>query len=251
MLNDYLMKMIVSTFKEGQDHQKNSLQAVSCIGRQPASKVWVLNQTVQIGPQGGLIPPEEQQYVWITGKIAALRGLDSGEQLSKFLANPERQHIISLPLSKEPLKVAIELLRNMMGCNFIPSILTLASVPLNCHFEYFQSKLGICPVLVAVGDPQSGKTTSLRVAAALTGSPSTDQFSEVTDAYAVKQLSENTMGLIVDDSSSSKSVGRLTVRQFNNLAKGTLTHGKQQSRSGVTFALNREYLPTTKRFVEY
>ena len=64
-----------------------------------------------------------------------------------------------------------------------------------------------------VGHPQSGKTTSLRVAAALTGSPSSDQFSEVIDAYAAKRLSESTMGLvlIVNDSSSSKSVGRLTI----------------------------------------
>ena len=179
----------------------------------------MLNDTVQIGPHGN---SGEQQYVWIIDKIAALRGMDSGEQLSKFLANPERQHIISLPLSKEPLKSAIELLRKMIGCNFIPSILTLASVSVNCHFEYFQSKFRICPVVVAVGDPQSGKTTSLRVAAAFTGSPSTEQFSEVIDAYAAKQLSESTTGLIVD-SLSSKSVGRLTVRQFNNLARGTLT----------------------------
>lgn len=82
----------------------------------------------------------------------------------------------------------------------------------------------------------------------LTGSPSSDQFSEVTDAYAAKRLSESTMGLIVDDSSSSKSLGRLTIRQFNNPAKGTLTHGKQLSRSGVTFAVNHEYLPSTKRY---
>lgn len=76
-----------------------------------------------------------------------------------------------------------------------------------------QTKLGICPVVVLVGHPQSGKTTSLRVAAALTGSPASDQFSEVTDAYAAKRLSESTMGLvlIVNDSSSSKSVGRLTI----------------------------------------
>ena len=69
------------------------------------------------------------------------------------------------------------------------------------------------------------------MAAALTGSPLSDQFSEITDAYAAKHLSESTMGLIVDDSLSSKSVGRLTIRQFNNLAKGTLTHGKKLSRS--------------------
>ena len=185
---------------------------------------------------GELISTEDREFLWI-----ALRGFDNGEQLLTFLANQDLQHLIHLPLSEAPLEVALDLLRKMMGSNFIPSLFTLASVPLNCHFEYFQTKLGICSVVVLVGHPQSGKTTSLRVAAALTGSPSSDTFLEVTDAYAAKCLSESTMGLIVDDSSSNKSVARLTIRQFNNLAKGTLTHGKQLSRSGVTFAVNHHF----------
>ena len=237
MLNSYLMKMITSTFTEEGENQKNSLEAASCIGRQPKSTVWVLNSSVQINEDGNLIPKEEQSYVWITDKLAALRGLDSGEQLSSFLANLELQHHIELANS---LYTALHLLRKMMGSNFIPSVFTLAAVPMNVHFEYFQKKFNICPVIVLVGHPQSGKTTSLRVAAALTDSAPSDQFSEVTDAYA-------TMGLVIDDSSSSKSVGQLTIRQFNNFAKGTLTHGKQLSRCGVTFAVNHEYLPNTKR----
>jgi len=32
ILNTYLMKMITSTFKEEEGHQKNSLEATSCIG---------------------------------------------------------------------------------------------------------------------------------------------------------------------------------------------------------------------------
>jgi len=221
MLNSYLMKMVVNTFKEGADNQKKSLEAVSCIGQQPDSKVWVLNSSIQIAANGSLIPSQQQEYIWITDKIIALRGLDNGDTLSSFLANQDLQHTIQVPLSEVPLKSALQLLEKMMGFNFIPSVFTLASALLNCHYEYFQTKLGICPVVVLVGDPQSGKTTSLRVAAALTGNPTSDQFSDVTDAYAAKRLSETTMGMIIDDSSNSKSVGRLTVRQFNNLAKGT------------------------------
>ena len=186
MLNSYLMKMITSTFREEGENQKYSLEAASCIGRQPKSTVWVLNSSVQINEDGNLIPKEEQSYVWITDKLAALRGLDSGEQLSSFLANPELQHHIELPLSANSLNAALQLLRKMMGSNFIPSVFTLAAVPMNVHFEYFQKKFNICPVIVLVGHPQSGKTTSLRVAAALTDSAPSDQFSEVTDAYAAK-----------------------------------------------------------------
>lgn len=138
MLNTYLMKMIVSTFKEGRGDQKCSLQAVSCIGRQPESKVWVLNSTTQIASDGELIPTQEQEFLWITDKIIALRGLDNGEQLSTFLANHDMQHVFHLPLSEAPLKVALNLLRKMMGSNFIPSVFTL---PLNCYFEYLQTKL--------------------------------------------------------------------------------------------------------------
>ena len=83
MLNTYLMKMIVNTFKEGGD-QKCSLQAVSCIGQQPESKVWVLNSTTQIESDGELIKTEEREFLWITDKIIALRGLDNGKQPSTF-----------------------------------------------------------------------------------------------------------------------------------------------------------------------
>jgi len=244
MLNSYLMTMIFNTFTE----DKQSLVAAACIGRQPGSKVWILNNTLQINHNGIVIDPNQQSYIWISDKIASLRGLhvDNSEQLA-FLANSEIQHRVQLPLSNEPFRSALGLLRNMMGCNFMPAVITLAAVPMNIHFEYFQSKFDISPVVVLVGHPQSGKTTSLRVAAALTGSPG-DQFSEVTDAYAAKRLSESTMGLIIDDSSSSKSVSNMTIRQFNNLARGTLTHGKQQSRCGITYAVNYEYLPSTRRY---
>jgi len=123
--------------------------------------------------------------VWTTDKIIALCNLDNGETLSSFLTNQDLQHTVKVPLSAAPLKLALGLHKKMMEVNFIPSILTLISVPLNCHFEYFQAKFGIYP-LVVLGDPQSGKTASLRVAAALTGSPSSEQFSDVTDAYATK-----------------------------------------------------------------
>jgi len=201
--------MIISTFKEGEEGQKTSLEAACCIGWQPDSKVWVLNSNIQISADGQLISAQDQKFVWITDKIIALRGLDNGETLSSFLANQDQQHTIQVPLSAAPLKTALQLLKKMMGSNFIPSVFTLASVPLNCHFEYFQAKFWICPVVVLVGNSQSGKTTSLRVAAALTGSASSEQFSDVTDAYATKRLSESTMGMIIDDSSSSKSVGRI------------------------------------------
>ena len=247
MLNSYLMKMIINTFKEENGVGKKSLEAATCIGRQPMSKVWVLNATIHINQDGNIISPGQQSYIWISDKIASLRGLhvENSDQLA-FLANSELQHQVQLPLSNQPFKTTLELLRKMMGSNFMSTVITLSTVPMNVHFEYFQTKLDISPVVVSVGHPQSGKTTSLRVAAALTGSPG-DQFSEVTDAYAAKRLSESTMGLIIDDSSSSKSVSKMTIRQFNNLARGTLTHGKQQSRCGITYAVNHEYLPSTKR----
>jgi len=129
--------------------------------------VRVLNSSIQIKEDGNLIPKEEQTYFWITDKLIALRGLDSEEQLSAFLANPELQHKIKLPLSTTPIYEALQLLHQMMGFNFIPIVFRLAAVPINIHFEYFQKKFNICHVIVLAGHPQSRKTTSLRVAAAL------------------------------------------------------------------------------------
>ena len=37
---------------------------VSCVGRQPGSSVWVLNEEVQIDDEGNLIPKDLQEYFW-------------------------------------------------------------------------------------------------------------------------------------------------------------------------------------------
>ncbi len=38
---------------------------VTCTGRQPGSQVFVFSPTLQLDKYGNVIPPDEQQYLWI------------------------------------------------------------------------------------------------------------------------------------------------------------------------------------------
>jgi len=145
MLNAYLMVMIISTFKEGEEGQKTSLEAACCIGRQPDSKVWVLNSNIQISADGQLISVHDQKFVWNTDIIIALRNLDNGETLSSFLANQDLQHTIKVPLSAAPLKIALGLLKKMMGQTlyqvYLPWLLCHSIAILNTFKQNLESAL--------------------------------------------------------------------------------------------------------------
>lgn len=39
-------------------------KGVTCVGRQPETSTWVLNESVQIGEDGNLVPCDSSQYSW-------------------------------------------------------------------------------------------------------------------------------------------------------------------------------------------
>lgn len=51
--------------------------------------------------------------------------------------------------------------------NFIPSVLMLGGAIVGFHYNSFKS--GSCPVMVAKGESQTGKSTTIRIAMSLFG----------------------------------------------------------------------------------
>lgn len=238
-LSDYIRKLIKEAFV---DHGKASKLAVSCIGRQPNSTVYVLNNNVQIDDEGRLIPKERQTYVWIGDKLSNKRG-----KLPDGIANPHYSLDILQPLSVQPLIECIYILKQVCGNNFMPAYMTICGCVMNMHYEAIMNKIGSCPVVVMVGEPESGKTTIINIARSMIGTARHSKISDFNEAFLAKLLCETTMGIISDDSDKAKTVGKMFIKQFNNLARGTLTHGLQTSRCGMLFALNPEYIPIVQR----
>ena len=63
----------------------------------------------------------------------------------------------------------IELLENVMGHNFYPSLLVVSGVVLCFHYSSLAGGNCGCPVIVASGQPETGKTKSIKTALSMIG----------------------------------------------------------------------------------
>ena len=106
-LNEYIQEK-----KRGAGHLPLKC-AVSHVGLQEYG-TWVLGENGCFSAQGESIPKEQSHYVWI-------RHLHQGVG---FAANQECK--IHFPLTIDPLRVLLLMLRDSLGHNFVPSVLLLA-----------------------------------------------------------------------------------------------------------------------------
>ena len=72
-LSKYLMNL-TNTFcrdqiQRGTPRVEYIKQAAQCLGRQPGSNVWVLNEDTQFDSEGMKISNVQSEYIWLGGKI--------------------------------------------------------------------------------------------------------------------------------------------------------------------------------------
>ena len=72
-LSKYLMNL-TNTFcrdqiQRGTPRVEYMKQAAQCLGRQPGSNVWVLNEDTQFDSEGMKISNVQSEYIWLGGKI--------------------------------------------------------------------------------------------------------------------------------------------------------------------------------------
>lgn len=101
---------------DSDDDSCNQIKSVSCMGRQPGSEVFVFGPNLQFSSEGHIIPPSEQEYVWIPDIM----------KRSNCVINP----ITSIPEIQLPLKHVTEGLLKLSGQN-LPSALFVAGIALN------------------------------------------------------------------------------------------------------------------------
>lgn len=76
---------------------------------------------------------------------------------------------IATPFSTAPLGHLVSMLQRVMKHNFLSSILVLSGGIMALHYEKIQDIFAGCPVVVATGEPETGKSTSMRAVAAICG----------------------------------------------------------------------------------
>lgn len=201
-------------------------KAVKQIGLQPDGS-WVMAGNVYLSAAGNSIDVASSQHVWISDLFHGPGIPLASEQCS-----------IELPLSTDPLNALMNALLSHMKHNFMPAVLTLASVILVLHYQSMLKRLKFCPIPLAFGESGTGKTTALRCGLSLLGIQEFRFYSKVTKEKILQLLCDSGVPLGVDDPQSRNDISRLLIDVFNGAKTGTMSHGEKRPHSACVIAAN-------------
>ena len=97
------------------DQRPKEYMAVSCVGRQPGSDVFVLGPSIQFHRNGEPIQPDDQVYLWVPEIMIKLKS---------FTTSP----IVSLPTSvtaENPLEKLVVKMQQILGDNYLSGLCIL------------------------------------------------------------------------------------------------------------------------------
>jgi hypothetical protein len=231
LTNDFCRKQV----ENGVPRNYYIKKAAECLGRQPDSKIWVLNSEIQVNDYGDLITSDESPFIWIGGMV--------GNRNFATIAPPE--DAATIPALNTPEKVFNEtlgLLKKAVGNNYLSSFFFIASAAMALHYEEVIEKYGMCPTPVSVGLKNTGKSTAARTAISLLGTP---QF--FLRDFSLTQTSiltsRRTFPTVLDDPSDLTKVKNLIDNTFNAGARST-TRATMRSRTTALVTLNWDKMKT-------
>ena len=150
--------------EEGVPLNKYVKKAAVCLGRQPSSNVWVLNEETHIDETGNKISTSDSEYIWIGGMIGN-RNLPNVAPASDAAIVPCKV------VPHDALGNTLHCLKEAVDNNFVPAFFIIASAGMAVHYEVVNNNYGICPTPVGIGPKNMGKSTAARTALALLGTP--------------------------------------------------------------------------------
>ena len=157
--NDINFSSFIQFLKQPLQGQGAVVKKAACrVGQQYCGNVWVLGPNLSINEDGEII--DDPPYLWIGSIISSESTVFTAQDLV-----PK----ISTPLSTTILKEVIGLLRTILKHNFFSSVLVVAGGIMALHYITITQMCKGCPTIIAVGQPETGKTTALTCAVAITG----------------------------------------------------------------------------------
>lgn len=200
---------------------------------------------MQVDSDGVIYDAEEAPYVWIHPDIISDSKFKT--RLNVDLC-PEITHLATLTSAPALLKKLIDLLEKCMKHNFIASILTLAASIQAFHYEAVVKMFGGCPITMLRGDPETGKSKSLKAALSLFGGYEPCYYVKGTNASFLERASESTLPFVVDDPNLQGSKGstkanfldvhEIVVDLYNGAKTANALKGSRTPRSVPLIASN-------------
>lgn len=76
---------------------------------------------------------------------------------------------ILTPFRVEPLQRLVSVMKSALKHNFLSSMLLMSGGIMAMHYNQITDIFGGCPVVVATGEPETGKSTSMKATMAVFG----------------------------------------------------------------------------------
>lgn len=169
-------------------------KGVTLTGKQPCG-TWVLNHETFISSSGLLIEPQDTDLVFINKDVI---------YESDRILNVDITPLIKLPLSSDPLASLVTTMEVMFKHNFIPSLIILSGIITAFHYEAVARLYGGCPMMIALGEAETGKSTAIRAGLALAAMDEKGRFVKITNAALMERACRSTLPFCVEEVQSKQ-----------------------------------------------
>ena len=112
-------------------------QAAECLGQQPGSRIWVINEEVHLDENGDQIPIRDSQYIWL-GSMISNRSLANVAPATDAALIP----LVSSP--KAALDRKLTCLQQAVDNNYVPAFFVIAAAGMAVHYQAVMDKYGMC-----------------------------------------------------------------------------------------------------------
>lgn len=168
---------------------------------------WVLGPDLIINCAGSQLEVSESEYICIPDNTPLFRPIP-----------------VTMPLGTMGLSNLIQAMRELLKHNFCCGMLSIGAAMMSLHYSKLLAKRGYCHIPVLFGEPQTGKTTTLKICLSAFGCHQRTFYSRGTKEAYLRRCCESTFPVGCDDPQSPMVVGQLIVELFNG-AKCTLVKG--------------------------
>ena len=193
-------------FTQYEKHNTQLPNKFHCDNGGPAAGWFVvMASNVYLSPASEMINLASSEYVCI-GHVYNGPGVATDAQPCQ----------IELPLTTDPLCNFTENLRVSMCHNFMPTVMTMASIIHALHYQTMLQKLRCCPVALAFGNAGTGKTIALQCGLSLMGVQDTRFYSKFSKEKVFDLCFTSSIPLGVDDPQSKADISRLIIDLYND-----------------------------------
>ena len=156
--------------------------------------------------------------------------------------------IINTPLLEEPKEVLQQLLQHLKVCmkqNFQSSLILVGAAIMTFHYECITAHYGGCPIPLAIGPSEAGKTTAILAALSLFGCQESAYYVKGTNAFFLERSAASTLPYGIDDPQTGRAMKtnrldlpEMIVDLYNAAKSANAVKGSKKPKSAPIAATN-------------